>query len=105
MKITFALISLLPLLGAAASIENRSPMDEVTELPELDTSAIPEELFALSGIEGENEGEVSAEACPRSAPYLCLGRCCPYNICCRNSCCNPTTDYCGRYNGHCYRYT
>lgn len=102
MKAAFALLTLLPLLGAATS-----------ELPTVDVTTLDGGLFKATPGDQATPGEKAnvgdanvlvASACPAGYPFICYGRCCQYNICCPNSCCGPYTQFCGA-DGLCYRYT
>lgn len=97
MKAAFALLTLLPLLGAATT----------SELPTVDVTTVTDGLFEATPGEQANVGDARAlvaSACPAGYPFICDGRCCAYNICCPNSCCAPGTQFCGA-DGLCYRYT
>lgn len=109
MKIAYFYTSLLAVLASAASVDQRSRDGALKILPELDESTTQSELSSLeeSEYQGEEEGDMFAQACPAKYPYKCSVSkyCCPYRVCCRNECCLPSTDYCGRRDGRCYRYT
>ncbi|EGX89729.1 hypothetical protein CCM_07981 [Cordyceps militaris CM01] len=97
--ITFAILSLLPLIGAAVSgdetQETRLPWVP-GDLSDHTKDAAESRPPTLGGHNAENMPQ-----CTREFPFLCLGRCCRRAWCCRQSCCGPLATFCGD-DGNCY---
>jgi hypothetical protein len=106
MKFTLVLSALLATASASSLPQRRG--NQLQSLPEIDLANIPERLYGASvpadeSLEGRDLEE-RAKVCPKGYPFLCNGRCCKYNICCKKQCCLPSTDFCGA-DGYCYRWT
>ncbi|CAH0027927.1 unnamed protein product [Clonostachys rhizophaga] len=98
MKVTFALVSLLPLLAAART----QPM--ARNLPTVDLASLNEGDFHRSAARiGKSVMGPDDDLCPVGYPFVCNGRCCPFNLCCAKQCCSLNTDFCGA-DGQCYKY-
>ncbi|KAI3325674.1 hypothetical protein HD806DRAFT_521194 [Xylariaceae sp. AK1471] len=93
MKVPLAFVALLPALGAASCLAERGQ----GKLPTVDILSLSPDHTTI-----DTDTDVSALSCPADYPWLCDGRCCPYNIRCTLSCCSPDTDFCS--NGLCYKY-
>lgn len=108
MKFTIALVSLVAAVSATSVPAARG---ELVELPSIDVSHVPDRFYLAGGDKGALSAREPADSvplgeratCPRNYPYLCAGRCCRYNICCKKQCCLPSTDFCSK--GLCYRWT
>ena len=48
----------------------------------------------------DNESGIMKRACPPCYPWLCQGRCCQFNKCCKKQCCQPAANACTT-DGHC----
>ncbi|KAI1818662.1 hypothetical protein GGS20DRAFT_528146 [Poronia punctata] len=112
MKLTLALLTLLPALGTASCIASR---DEGA-LPTVDILSLSDDLYALAGVSAGNETETESgngngngistrQSCPSNYPWYCRGRCCPYSRCCASECCGTRATFCGASDGRCYFYT
>ncbi|CAH0052414.1 unnamed protein product [Clonostachys solani] len=100
MKVTFALVSLLPLLAAA----RRQPTAQNMNLPTVDLATLEEGAFQRSAARiGKSVMGPDDDLCPVGYPFVCNGRCCPFNLCCAKQCCSLKTDFCGA-DGQCYKY-
>ena len=106
MQITLAAVFLAAV--ASASILPENDARSVQSLPEIDLTYIPDALYGAAAADGEEALESRAlnarQSCPAGYPFICNGRCCKYNICCKKQCCLPSTDFCGA-DGLCYRWT
>lgn len=56
--------------------------------------------FVSGNADDLDAGGLEKRACTNCYPYLCDGRCCHYNKCCKNSCCQAASTGCNR-KGHC----
>ncbi|ATY61889.1 hypothetical protein A9K55_007048 [Cordyceps militaris] len=98
--ITFAILSLLPLIGAAVSGDETQEAEWLPWVPgdlsDHTKDAAESRPPTLGGHNAENMPQ-----CTRQFPFLCLGRCCRRAWCCRKSCCGPLATFCGD-DGNCY---
>ncbi|KAH6971525.1 hypothetical protein BKA56DRAFT_621250 [Ilyonectria sp. MPI-CAGE-AT-0026] len=110
MKTSFVVGFFLSVLTATAatSLDERGGKKKLVEMPIVDLLSLPsdERCRGVGDDEGDlikrDDGDLESRAsCDRCTPYLCKGRCCRYNKCCKKECCLPVADYCGK-DGRCY---
>jgi hypothetical protein len=105
MQFILAVAAFLPAFSAASCIAERAEGG----LPTVDILNLPSNSYALANAEAEavavaaDNDLTTRQTCSVNYPWYCLGRCCRYSRCCRNSCCGPDVDFCGS-DGHCYIY-
>lgn len=108
MKAVIAILSLLPLLGAASPVaEDVKPSNVATGPLPVIAQSLPLDSFTRDGADSRNSrtaNRKSASAagfCERGYPFYCRGRCCQLNRCCAMECCNNRATFCGA-DGYCY---
>ncbi|KAH6874438.1 hypothetical protein B0T10DRAFT_206274 [Thelonectria olida] len=110
MKASLTLGFFLSLLTAAAATEldQRAAKNDLAEMPVVDILSLPDDQHCRGAGDADghkikrDDGDLESRAsCGSCTPYLCKGRCCRYNKCCKKECCLPVADYCGK-DGRCY---
>ncbi|OWT43149.1 hypothetical protein VFPPC_17675 [Pochonia chlamydosporia 170] len=100
MKTTLALLSLLPIFGAATAI-GRSEPAEMLPVIDGDNSGHTKDPRESKPLAASERSASAAQLCPPGYPFLCNGYCCPYNRCCARQCCGSRATFCGA-DGLCY---
>lgn len=99
MKFTLAFVSLLPVFGAAISVERGTA--EKLPTVEGDVSDHTHDVSESQPAARSGYNAQSAALCDPGYPYICDGFCCPYNRCCTRECCGTRATFCGA-DGLCY---